>query len=361
MGAGVTALRVVEDRVDIRQLIGHTEDDTASAIQMLSLAELRQHAASIKWLVKYVIPDDSLGVFFGGSGCFKTFIAVDMAMHIAHGMPWLGRKTKKGPVIIICGEGGGGLWKRIEAWHRVNHRKWEDASVYVVPVPVDLLTEADRVVAAAKALGIIPALVVVDTLAQTFSGDENSATDIGAYLRTLGMYFRAGWQCAVTVIHHTGHANTERPRGSSSIRNNVDFLFGVFRDEKEMLATVECIKQKDGSETPAQAFQARVETLGQDDDGDDITSLVTSALGGSTAVLDAMEHEATRGRGGKNQMFLSLAQNGALESEVRKAFYTEVDGDADTKRQAYFRAKKWALSAQILEVVDGRIIRSSGA
>ncbi len=358
--ARVNALHVVDDRFDVRQYIGddgHADADTDEKLPMMSLAELRQHSQSIKWLVKGVIPDDSLGVFFGGSGCFKTFICLDLALHVAHGRPWLGKKTRRGPVIIICGEGGAGLWKRIEAWHRVNRADWSAAPVYVVPVPVDLLHDADRVVTAAKALGIEPALVIVDTLAQTFSGDENSASEIGSYLRNLGLYFRAGWRCAVAVIHHTGHQATERPRGSSSIRNNVDFLFGIFRDEKEMLATLECVKQKDGGEMAPAAFQARVETLGQDEDGEDITSLVTNALGGSTAVLEAMDHEAVRGRGGKNQLFLQLATNGSQESEVRQAFYRAVDGDADAKRQAYYRGRKWALAAQIIEVSEGVFIR----
>mgnify|MGYP002133458850 CR=1 FL=1 len=40
------------------------------------------------------------------------------------------------------------------------------------------------------------------------------------------------------MIHHSGHTATERPRGSSAIQANTDYLYGVYRDEKEMLATL---------------------------------------------------------------------------------------------------------------------------
>jgi hypothetical protein len=50
----------------------------------------------------------------------------------------------------------------------------------------------------------------------------------------------------VLIIHHTGHNVTERPRGSSAMRANLDYMLGVHRDEKEMLATLSCLKQKDG-------------------------------------------------------------------------------------------------------------------
>ena len=57
-------------------------------------------------------------------------------------------------------------------------------------------------------------MVVVDTLSQTYSGEENSANEMAAYLREIGLRFRQLWQCAVLLIHHSGHQATERPCGS---------------------------------------------------------------------------------------------------------------------------------------------------
>lgn len=324
---------------------------------LLTLDELRLQARNISWLVKHAVPAESVGLLFGASGTFKSFIAIDMALHIAHGLPWLGKKTRQGPVLIIAAEGGSGLWRRIVAWHRERRLPWKDAPVYVIPVSVDLGTDAILVREAAQAAGVVPVLVVVDTLSQTFSGEENSAQEIGIYLRELGLQFRACWQCTVLVVHHTGHIATERPRGSSALRSNVDFMFGVFRDEKEMLATVECAKQKDGELTSAATFELRTVDLALDDDGERITSLVARALNDTTEVVGHMAYEAARGRGGKNHMFLDLALNGIEEKKLRTTFYEAMEGDPETKRKAYYRARKWAITAGLVEIAEGYVLR----
>jgi hypothetical protein len=348
------------DVIDLSQYANGGADSPPRAVEpapMLSLAQLREQSRSVSWLVKHVVPNEALGVIYGGSGTFKSFIAIDMALHVAHGLEWLGRKTRKGVVLIVAAEGGSGLWRRIVAWHRVHRLQWTDVQVYVVPIAIDLTADAARVAEAATQLGIKPDLVIVDTMSQTFAGEENSAAEVSAYLRELGLWFRTSWQAAVILIHHTGHNATERPRGSSALRSNVDFMFGVFRDEREMLATVECVKQKDGELIDPVTFSMRVTELAKDEDGDPITSLVASAVGSTVEVLDAMKHEAQRGRGGRNQLFLDLAQNGIEEKKLRQLFYEAMEGDADTKRQAYFRSRKWATSNSIIEVAQGVVIR----
>lgn len=331
--------------------------DTAAPLAIMTLEQLREHSKSTTWLVKHVIPADAVGVMFGGSGTFKSFIALDLALHVAHGLNWLGKRTRKGRVLIVAAEGGSGLWRRIVAWHREHRIKWQGVDLWVLPMAVDLGTDAARVREAAAALGIEPDLVIVDTLSQTFSGEENSAAEVAAYLRELGLWFRATWHAAVLVVHHTGHQATERPRGSSAIRSNVDFLFGVFRDEKEMLATMECAKQKDGEPIEPMTFGLKVVDLQPDEDGDPITSLVASSIRDSGQVVGFMEHEAQRGRGGRNHLFLELALNGMEEKKVRTLFYESIDGDAEAKRKSYYRSRKWAIGAGLIDVAEGYVIR----
>lgn len=363
MGALMT--EYVADTVDIRDFMGGRKearnDAPSMSVPLLTMAELREQAQAVRWVVKGAIPAESVGVLFGGSGTFKSFIAIDAACHIAHGLKWLGRRTTQGPVIFIAAEGGAGLYRRLEAWHQARGIKIDAAPIYVVPVAVDLASDAFLVAEAARRIGITPQMVVVDTLSQTFSGEENSATEMAAYLRTLGTEFRAVWQCAVLVVHHSGHNATDRPRGSSAIRANVDWMYGVFRDEKEMLATMECQKQKDGDPPTDEAFQLTVRELGTDEDGDPITSLVAKRVGSTVEVEQIMHHEASRGRGGRNHLMLELALNGMEERALRKAFYEAIDGDADSKRQAYFRALKWAKGGGFIEVVDGYILRPNRA
>lgn len=340
----------------------HPSEERAAAadgdlLPFLNLAQLQETAASVKWLVKHVVPAESLGIMFGGSGTFKSFVALDMALHVAHGMKWLGRKTRQGPVIIVAAEGGAGLWRRIQAWHREHGLEWDKAPVYVVPVSVDLANDAWRVREAAQAAVVTPQLVVVDTLSQTFTGEENSAPEVSNYLRALGLEFRMVWQCAVLVIHHTGHQTTERPRGSSALRANVDFMFGVFRDEKEMLATLECSKQKDGELFEPVSFSLTVKELENDEDGEPVTTLVAHRVVNSDEMLELMRREAVKGRGGRNQLFLQLIQNGMQERELRKVFYDNLDGtDPEAKKKAFARSRGWAITNGFVEISEGTVI-----
>lgn len=328
------------------------------SIPVLTLDELREQSQNTKWLVKHVVPTESVGLLFGASGTFKSFIAIDMALHIAHGLPWLGRKSKQGPVLIVAAEGGTGLWPRIVAWHRERRLPWKDAPVYVVPMAVNLRDDAILVrEAVAAAINVVPLLVVVDTLSQTFVGEENSAQEVGEYLRELGLQFRACWQCAVLVVHHSGHTATERPRGSSALRANVDFMFGVFRDEKEMLATLECLKQKDGELIDKVSFALKVCELARDEDDEAITSLVARQIENSDEMLRLMQKEASRGRGGRSQLLMQLVQNGMKEKELRTVFYEHLhEVDADAKKKSFYRARTWAIDARLIEIADGVVI-----
>lgn len=329
-----------------------------TAVGLLRPAQLHARIRALRWLVKKMIPADSVGLLFGGSDTFKSFIALDLALHVAHGLPWLGKKTAQGPVVVIAAEGGSGIWRRIQAWHLEHGLPWDEVPLFVMPTALDLGTDASRVCEAVKEAAIEPALVIVDTMAATFGGEENSAGEVSGYLRELALWFRGAWQCSVLVIHHTGHSANERPRGSSALKANVDFMFGCYRDEGEMLATVECLKQKDGEKPAPTSFALSVRDIEYDEDGDKVTSLVAKALR-PEAVVDRMESEAQRGRGGRNHLFLELALNGIEEKKLRTLFMESIDGDAETKRKAYFRARKWAIGAGLIEVAQGYVIRLS--
>lgn len=342
----------IERMVSVLSRVEQQRKSPGTRVPLMRLDALREAFGAITWLVKHVIPADSVGMLFGGSQTFKSFIAVDCALHVAHGLPWMGRITEPGPVLFLAAEGGAGLWKRIDAWHRQRRLRWQDIDMTVVPVALDLKQDAWRVVEACQVIAHTPKLVVIDTLSQTYSGEENSASDMAAYLRELGNRFRVLWGCTVIVIHHTGHQATERPRGSSAIMPNVDFLIGVHRDEKELMATVSCSKQKDGELFSDATFGMAVVQLGLDRDGDPITSLVARHLGTEKEVQEARALEAAAGRGGRTHALVQLVKHGMTEGELRRAFYAEVvaDKDAEARKKAYQRARTEAIQAQLIEV-----------
>jgi len=353
---GRTVAELIDQAGTALRAIGDARKLKSKRMPLVDLPDLIARAETRRQLVKGVIPAESIGVMFGGSGSFKSFIALDAGLHVAHGLPWLGRRTAQGSVIYLAAEGGDELGQRADAWHRARRLK-PDAPFHVAPVAMDLLRDAWRVVEAAQAKGVTPALVVVDTLSQTFGGEENSAPEIAAYMRELGARFRDLWHCAVVVIHHSGHTATERPRGSSAIQANTDYLYGVFREEKELMATLACTHRKGGAPFDDVLFSLSKRVLGTDPDGDEISSLVARHLSTAEEVQEAAEAEIKAGRSTANRLFLQLAQNGAKEEDVRRAFYADCGvEDADARRQAYWRARKSAMTKGFIDIAQGVVI-----
>lgn len=323
---------------------------------VMTVGELDAKAGALTWAVKHLVPESGLGFIFGASGTFKSFLALDYALHRAYGMKWLGRKTKQATPVYLAAEGGAGLIRRIKAWHMDRGMVWQDCQMRVVTVPLTLRTQASSLRVAVEQTGVEPGDLIVDTMSQTFTGNENSNDEVAEFLRVLGKDLRDGLGCTVSVVHHTGHIATERPRGASAIIANIDFAFGVFRDEKEMLATMEFVKVKDEDRPQPVSFDLRRIEIGHDEDGDAITSLAASQLTES-GLSEAMKREALQGRGGRNRLFLRLAQNGIQEKELRKVFGDEVDiADAEARRKAYYRSREWAIENGFIELAEGRVI-----
>lgn len=311
---------------------------------LLDLGQLRAASGSVRWLIKHLLPADSVGVAFGASGTFKSFIALDMALHAAHGLAWCGKKTAKQGVVYVAGEGGAGLWNRIDAWHRV--RGLGPPEHFRVCIHALLLDNAQHSTALRKeieALPFVPGLIVVDTQSQTFAGDENSATEVAGYYRRLSADLRAPFGAAVLVIHHTGHAVMERPRGSSAILANVDVVFSLAREsELGMSAVLEVRKQKDGDRLEPMAFELERVVLGHDEDGEEVSSLVASyrelvdidALVATSGARESVYEKAVLGAFGTSKE----QHEGVLRAAVYDAAGDEAGASA--KRVAFHRVMR---------------------
>lgn len=302
-------------------------------------AEVCAEAGELRWVVKHLLVAQSVGVMFGASGTFKSFIALAAALHVAHGMRWCGQRTTKGTVIYVAAEGSVGIAKRVQAWHQLHGLKPENADIRLITVPAAMLSEAQAIRAEIEQLGLRPAFVVVDTMSQTFSGEENSAPDVAEYMRAIRLHLAIAFGACVLVIHHSGHAATERPRGSSAIRANTDFLLGVYRDEKQMLATMDVQHMKDGELLEPLCFTLHSCTLGTDHDGDAVTSLAARHADSAGDVLEAVR----KSRSSDLAYLLEAIGTGRPEKDVRTEFYRlKPDASPDARRQSWHRVRKMA-------------------
>jgi hypothetical protein len=325
---------------------------------VLTVEQLHARAASTRWAVKGIIPEQGVGFFYGASQAFKSFITLDYALHRAYGMKWLGRRTRQAIPVYLAAEGGAGLMRRIEAWHKARGMDWRKCPMRVVVVALTLRTQAKHLREAIQAAGVEPGDVIVDTMSQTFSGDENSNSEVAEFLRILGTELRDALACTVSIVHHTGKAG-DSLRGASAMFNNTDFVLSVERDGKEMLATLDFPKTKDAERPDPTVFELSVQQLGKDEDGDPITSLAAHHINNAEQLVEAHKRESSAGRGGRNMLLVSLAHNGMQERELRKAFYEAIpDADAEARKKAFYRARDWAVSNRHLEIAgeDRRVI-----
>lgn len=191
----------------------------------------------------------SFAAIIGVFSTFKSFLALSIALSVAMGMDWFGRSVVQGYVIYVYGEGGPGMRRRALAWARVHGVDVTDRMLFI-PQSV-VMTDAEQVAQLERtilALGIVPKLVIFDTVARCFRGNENSAEDMTRFVEHCDrLRHRTG--AAVLVVHHTGWQG-EHSRGSTVLPAALDTEITVERDGDR--AIVKCTKQKDAE--PFQEF-----------------------------------------------------------------------------------------------------------
>lgn len=203
------------------------------------------------WLVEGVIPLGGFVAVYGQPGAGKSFVAIDLALSVAAGVPWQGKTTKPGFVLYISAEGGKGISKRVLAWHVEHDVEPGRANIgwllEAVPVNVDSEAMERLFVRLTEELREHPVLIVIDTLARCFEGDENTQLDMNRFVAGVD-WLRHQLDCTVVVIHHTNLSGL-RERGNTAFRGAADTMLMLEKDGK--IITVSCTKQRDEEEFTA--------------------------------------------------------------------------------------------------------------
>lgn len=268
----------------------------------------------IAWLVDGYVEEDALVVMFGPPGEGKSFIALDLSCCIATGFDFHGHKVQQGAVFYIAGEGHNGIARRLESWTKHNGTSLTGAALFVSEGATDLasVTNAVRVAEAvqllADATGKHPTLIVIDTLARNFGGDENSATDVGNFVRHVDTHLRHKWNATTLIVHHSGKDGGRGARGSSALKGAADAEYEVGRNAEDKIIRFTPRKMKDAEEPSPLAFElvgvSIIDTAGQ-------------SIGG--AALRAIEHTAPTSPAsagmGKNQQ-IALAALKEMHDEI---------------------------------------------
>ena len=232
----------------------------------------------VHWTIKGWLEHETLGILFGEPAAGKSFLALDIAIHVARGAPWNGHKVTQGGVVYVAGEGHKGIARRLQA--SALHHGYELATLpmHVSRAAIPML-DTDAVYALIEEVQLLgtledfePRLVVIDTLRRNFGdGDENSTQDAGRFIAAIST-LSIVLKCSVLVVHHSGHGDKDRERGSSVLIGDFDARYQALKGETGLLR---CMKLKDAPAPAALGFTLDTVALGyQDEDGEDITSAV---------------------------------------------------------------------------------------
>jgi len=228
------------------------------------------------WLIKGALESDALTVLYGQPGHGKSFLAIDMACCIATGKAWHGLPIKKqGAVFYLAGEGLNGLGRRFEAWSLHHHLNLKDHPIYPSKRGIDLKNKEKThgVIEAIRKSGENPSLIVIDTLARNFIGEENSSQDMGEFISNVDL-IRNEFHCGVVIVHHSGKDKERGARGSTALKGAVDAEYSCSKDGNGAIV-LRNEKMKDAEQPKDKKFKLMGVDLNLfDDDEEAVTSAV---------------------------------------------------------------------------------------
>jgi len=325
------------------------------------------------YVLKGVLGAGGFALVYGEPGCGKSFLVCDMALHIAAGREWRGRRVRQGLVIYVAAEGPASIQNRAIAACQYHGLDRGLMPFVLCPEALNLRDETDalRIVEFVRECESMyehaTALIVIDTLARTFGGgDENSQADMAAFVAACD-FLRVNTDAAVLVVHHAGKDRTKGARGSTVLIAAADTAIEV----SDRVASV--VKQRDGESGANYPFDLLVVELGRDSDGDVATSCVVTAAEAPTTqpararlssteriAMDAL-HEVLGDTQSRRLASPEHRDHGAAEGQYvalveawRALAYSRgiSDGEQDAKRKAFKRAMQSLQARRQIQVYE---------
>lgn len=188
------------------------------------------------WLVQGMVPSKTVTLFSGDGGTGKSLLALQLAVAVTAGTGWIGRAVAQGSVLFLSAEDDDDeLHRRLDDILTVEGRGYEDVSrltlrslagensLLAMEKQISLMHTAlfDELEARAKA--DMPALIVIDTLADVYPANENDRAKVRQFVGILrGLAIRQN--CAVMLLGHpslTGLNSGSGTSGSTAWHNSV--------------------------------------------------------------------------------------------------------------------------------------------
>ncbi len=198
-------------------------------------------------LIAGVLDAGSVSLLYGVSGTGKTFMGLDIALSISHGIPWQGNKVQQGMVWYINTEGKRGLKKRLQAWYKEHEALAPTLDAFkIIPWPIDLRAYSQELIETISDQEVPPTLIVVDNFSMCVPGiDQNKQEQVAPVLHLMNI-LAADSNCHILIIHHTNKAGDVN--GTMAFRNHVDTMIELVKEDvadRESPILFRCMKARD--------------------------------------------------------------------------------------------------------------------
>ena len=189
----------------------------------------------VEWLVDNLFPAGYVFMIYSPEGVGKTVLSFNLAIAIASGTSFLGRKTHPGTV-LYCDEENPDQYTYDILTKMCRARKIDPQSLSETFLmgrfalsgkkPEEWCSQLGRTIEILR-----PALMVLDTFSSILPNIENVENDnaiMKAYLRYLRIAKIASPETAILILHHPPR-NADRPRGAGAIGQDVDAYYSLKR------------------------------------------------------------------------------------------------------------------------------------
>lgn len=224
------AYEVVEARKEEKRQQKEAEVQLAPAVldemQVRTWGDFLQVPTHLKWLVDDAWIDQSVGFISGRSKSYKTWIALDLALSVVSGQPFLNRYpvNRVGPVLLIQEEDPAAVLQdrlrligkqkdmlpRFTLEKSVLRIEYPDYPLHIINLQGFNLSVEQKVAQVRRLIAEInPVMVILDPLIVMLGNvDENRATEVSALLQVVKMW-REEFRCSVVIVHHWNKGGVE--------------------------------------------------------------------------------------------------------------------------------------------------------
>lgn len=215
------------------------------------------------WLLPDLLPDNSVVMFYGPTESYKSFLALDIALGLAYGVPTFGATADRSiEVVYVAGEGPRSITRhRRPAWKIAREVSGTGKFYLVKNMPLIAAPEMFPELAnQIRAQGLRPRFIVIDTAASAMAGlSDNDMKDVTNFLAGCNM-LKEAFDATVLFIHHTSDKKgAEEYRGNSAFAAGVDATVRVTAWKATKAVAAQVVKMKDAEARPDPwTFEGRI-------------------------------------------------------------------------------------------------------